>query len=107
MGTFLSKDITVGNMHSRCYSSKAGSRTRIILRAFACLAMLIAFGTVARSQTSTGQFNGHVFDQNGAVVPGATVTLLDAQTNLSRTTQTNGEGLYEFPLIPPGTTESQ
>ena len=73
------------------------------LRVFACLAMLIAFCTVARAQTSTGQFNGHVFDQNGAVVPGATVTLLDAQTNLTRTTKTNGEGLYEFPLIPPGT----
>ena len=102
MGDFLSKAATVGNTHSRCYTSKAGGRTRIILRVVACLAMLLAFGTVARSQTSTGQFNGHVFDQNGAVVPGATVTLLDTQTNLSRSTQTNGEGLYQFPLLPPG-----
>ena len=74
----------------------------LAVRALAVCAMLIAFGTVARSQTATGQFNGHVYDQNGAVLPGATVTLTDLQTNLVRTKQTNGEGLYEFPLIPPG-----
>src|ERR1700733_14563032 len=74
----------------------------LAIRALAIGAMLIAFSTVVRAQTSTGQFNGHVYDQNGAVVPGATVTLVDPQTNLNRTTQTNGEGLYEFPLIPPG-----
>ena len=72
------------------------------LRILAICAVLLAFCAVANSQTATGQFNGHVFDQNGAVVPGATVTLLDAQTNLSRSTQTNGEGLYQFPLLPPG-----
>ena len=36
------------------------------------------------------------------VLPGATVTLLNLQTNLTRSTQTNGEGLYEFPLVKPG-----
>jgi hypothetical protein len=64
--------------------------------------VLIAFCTAARSQTATGQFNGHVIDQNGAIVAVATITLVDVQTSLSRNTQTNGEGLYEFPLIPPG-----
>ena len=51
----------------------------------------------------TGQFNGHVYDQNGAVVPDANVSLEDTQTHVTRTTKTNGEGLYQFPLIPPGT----
>ena len=69
----------------------------LAIRALAIGAMLIAFGTAARAQSATGQFNGHVYDQNGAVLPGATVTLVDLQTNLNRTTQTNGEGLYQFP----------
>ena len=102
MGDFLSRANTFGNKHSRCYPLKADYRSRIAMRAFACLVMLIGLCNVARSQTATGQFNGHVYDQNGSVVAGATVTLLDLQTNLSRNTQTNGEGLYEFPLIKPG-----
>src|SRR5882757_3137420 len=71
-------------------------------RALAIGTIMIAFATVAHAQTATGQFNGHVYDQNGGFLPGTTVTLVDPQTNLNRTTQTNGEGLYEFPLIPPG-----
>ncbi|MFP5206471.1 MAG: carboxypeptidase regulatory-like domain-containing protein [Acidobacteriota bacterium] len=56
-----------------------------------------------RAQNATGQFNGHVYDANGAVVPNAKVTLRDMQTGLTRTAATNGEGLYQFPLIKPGT----
>ncbi len=72
------------------------------LQAIALIAVLIASHAVLHAQSTTGQFNGHVVDQNGAAVAGASVTLADLQTNLNRTTQTNGEGLYEFPLIPPG-----
>jgi Carboxypeptidase regulatory-like domain len=75
----------------------------IAIRAIVCGAIVLGFCAAARGQLATGQFNGHVFDQNGAVVPGTTVTLQDVQTSLSRSTKTNGEGLYEFPLLPPGT----
>jgi hypothetical protein len=102
VGNFLLRATRVGNTLYRHYSSKAGHCAQITIRVCACLVMMIAFCAVAHSQTATGQFNGHVFDQNGAVVPGAKITLLDVQTNLSRSTQTNGEGLYEFPLLPPG-----
>ncbi len=78
------------------------SESSLLGRVLAIGMIMIAFATVAPAQTATGQFNGHVYDQNGGVLPGTTVTLVDPQTNLNRTTQTNGEGLYEFPLIPPG-----
>jgi hypothetical protein len=68
----------------------------------ALFAMLLALSSAGYAQSATGQYNGHVTDQNGAAIAGATVTLVDIQTNLNRTTQTNGEGLYEFPLLPPG-----
>jgi hypothetical protein len=54
------------------------------------------------AQSTTGQFNGHVVDPTGAAVAGATVTLLDVQTGLARTTATNSEGLYRFPQVAPG-----
>jgi hypothetical protein len=55
-----------------------------------------------QAQSTSGQFNGHVFDPAGAVVPGATVTLLDVQTGLVRTATTNSVGQYTFPLVAPG-----
>ncbi len=81
--------------------TSASNRSRYTVF-FAWVVILLASCTAAFAQTATGQFNGHVTDQNGAAVPGAAVTLADLQTNLNRTTQTNGEGLYEFPLIQPG-----
>jgi hypothetical protein len=66
-------------------------------------AMLLVLCTAAHAQSVTGQFNGHVYDQNGAVVPEATVSMEDTATHLTRTTKTNAEGLYQFPLVPPGT----
>ena len=70
--------------------------------ALACCVMLILFCTVANAQTATGQFNGHVYDQSGAAVAGATVKVEDPTSGWTRTVQSNGEGLYELPLIPPG-----
>lgn len=68
-----------------------------------CCVTLAVACMVSPAQTATGQFNGHVYDMNGAVVVGANVTLRDAQTGLTRSTTSNGEGLYQFPLIQPGT----
>ena len=70
--------------------------------ALACCAVLILFCTVASAQTATGQFNGHVYDQSGAAVAGATVKVEDPATSWTRTVQSSGEGLYLLPLIPPG-----
>jgi hypothetical protein len=56
----------------------------------------------SQSQSTSGQFNGHVSDPSGAAVPGATVTLLDVQTGVVRTATTNGAGQYTFPLVSPG-----
>jgi hypothetical protein len=50
-----------------------------------------------------GTITGEVKDSTGAVVPGATVTVVNKATNATRTTQTNAVGLYDFPALPPGT----
>ncbi len=45
---------------------------------------------------------GNVTDNAGAVVPGATVTLTNKDTNQTQTTQTNDDGFYRFSALVPG-----
>jgi len=63
--------------------------------------MLLCLASVSFGQ-SYGQINGTVKDQNGAAIPGATVKLVDPNTNVERTATTNGEGFYQFINVPPG-----
>src|SRR5262249_9596537 len=56
----------------------------------------------AQSQAATGQISGVVTDPNGAVVPGAKVTVTSLSTGASRELETNEAGLYQAVLLPPG-----
>ena len=77
------------------------TRSRRPLTVF-CL-LLFAFGvlTAALGQSASATLSGTVEDQNGAVVPGATVTAENKATGLKRQTTTNGEGYFTIPLLPP------
>jgi outer membrane receptor protein involved in Fe transport len=50
----------------------------------------------------TGGLNGVVADSSGAVVPGATVTLIETTTGDTRVLTTNDHGLYTAPFLKPG-----
>ncbi|MGH9751168.1 MAG: TonB-dependent receptor domain-containing protein, partial [Blastocatellia bacterium] len=65
-------------------------------------AMLLLITASAMSQTSRGTVSGIVSDPNGAVVPGAAITLTSDQTGVSRTTTSNSEGVYRFDAVDPG-----
>src|SRR5882672_12852665 len=67
----------------------------------AALLVLFAFGA-ASAQESRGSLTGKVSDQNGAVLPGATVVIKNTDTNVTSTGTTNDEGSYTFPLLQPG-----
>jgi len=54
-------------------------------------------------QVSTTALRGTVFDEKGAVVNGATVTISDPATGFSRTTKSTSQGEYQFPQISPAT----
>jgi hypothetical protein len=57
----------------------------------------------ASAQTaSSGSVTGQVSDPQGAIVPGAEVTLTDISTKSAQTTTTNDAGRYNFPVIHPG-----
>ncbi len=52
---------------------------------------------------STANLRGTVKNSSGAGVESASVTVRDDAHSLLRTTQSNGEGAYQLPLLPPGT----
>ena len=54
------------------------------------------------AQTNTTSLNGVVYDPSGAVIQGATVTILDASKGATKTMITSTKGEFEFPQIPPG-----
>ncbi len=51
---------------------------------------------------ATGGLAGTVTDQNGAIVQGASVTVRNTATNLTRNTTTNAEGRWTLTLLPVG-----
>jgi hypothetical protein len=53
-------------------------------------------------QVSSGQINGRVTDQSGAVLPGVTVTATQTETQFTRSTVTNEAGVYSLPNLPLG-----
>jgi len=50
-----------------------------------------------------GEITGLVRDQSGAALVDAQVTVVNADTNATRTTQSNEAGAFSFPALPPGT----
>ena len=68
------------------------------------LLVLLGFTTGVRAQARlTGaDLEGTVVDDSGAVVPGASVSVTNADTNLTRTALTDGRGRYVVAALPPG-----
>ena len=66
------------------------------------LAALLSGPTLSLAQLSTATVNGTVADEQSAVIPGASLTLQNADTGVQLTTQTNAAGLYRFQNIQPG-----
>jgi hypothetical protein len=75
---------------------------KFLTPAIAFLLSLFLVGLVS-AQSGTTSISGTVTDQNGAAVPGATVTLINPETNFTRTVTTGDDGKYGFPGIPPAT----
>ena len=68
---------------------------------------LIAFASLpgvwqAAGQTTAG-VNGIVTDSSGAMLLGAKVVVTNTDTGAKRNAETNDAGLYQFPLLQPGT----
>src|SRR5256884_1056397 len=75
--------------------------TTALLLPFAFL-LLLSLSALAQTQT-TGRIAGVVKDQNGAIIVGAEVTVINKATGDERKVNTDKEGNYTVPLLSPGT----
>jgi hypothetical protein len=69
--------------------------------AYACLIVGLG-GLPGFAQNITGRIDGHITDSSGGVLPGATVTILNENTGLSRTVVTDENGLFTVTSLPVG-----
>src|SRR5688572_14068998 len=66
--------------------------------------LLLVLGTPMFAQTVSGRVTGTVADPYKALIPGATVMLINTETKEPSTTISNSTGEYDdFPILPRGT----
>jgi hypothetical protein len=76
---------------------------RTYIATFGLLAcLLLASASAVYAQADTAQISGFVKDASGAVIPGASVTITNEATQLTRQVQTNESGYYVASALPPG-----
>jgi hypothetical protein len=77
---------------------------RVLARLLALAAVgLLSFPPSAAAQMTRGAVSGTVRDAQGAVTPGATVTVTNVATNSVRIAVSDGQGFYRVPALDPGT----
>jgi hypothetical protein len=84
---------------SQFIRQSARPRLLAVCAAFAAAALVVA---PVHAQILYGSIVGTVTDAQGANVPGATVTIVSKDTNLTRDTVTDGEGNYTLTNVLPG-----
>jgi hypothetical protein len=79
----------------------SSKRLTLLLAALFCVFALAPSSLFAQA-ASTGTVAGTITDPSGGAVVGATVTLTDTATNISRSAATNESGRYFFANVVPG-----
>jgi len=76
--------------------------TKVFLRQFLVLAVLVLIAIPIAAQTVTGTMNGTVTDKSGGALPGVTVTIRNVETGLERVVVTDKGGFYSATFLPTG-----
>ena len=71
------------------------------------VSLTLACAALAAAQTTLGRLSGAVLDTSGAVLPGATITLTNENTNQLQTTVSSENGTYVFAQVPVGSYKSR
>src|SRR5688572_28658907 len=73
-----------------------------VVKVCTAIGLVLCTASLARAQSSQASVNGTVRDQTGAVIPAATIQLINNETNITFRTTTNEAGFYVFPAVNPG-----
>src|SRR5215467_12589394 len=71
------------------------------MRRFLSAVIVIVCAISISAQSNKGGISGTVTDQNGAVVPGATVTITNIGTNKQQTVTTSDQGSFALSSLEP------
>src|SRR5437870_12679160 len=78
-------------------------RRRMTTFVFSTTLVVLLFSIALFAQGNFGRVLGSVKDSTGAVIPGATVSIIDKDRGLARTLTTDEAGQYNAPNLIPGT----
>src|SRR5216684_4559770 len=79
------------------------ARAKTLTHVLGTILGVLLFSLVVFAQGNFGRIMGTVTDQTGAVLTGATVTVIDTQRGPARTLNTDSAGEYNAPNLIPGT----
>src|SRR5687768_7652913 len=94
--------------HRRITMMNFNSNQTVQRRMRACvgtLAILLLMSASVLAQSFKATVVGQIKDANGAVIPGATVTILERETGRTLTATSNDEGAFTITQVPPGNYE--
>ena len=63
------------------------------------LAVVLVIAVTSFAQTDTGKIAGTVKDQNGAIVPGANITITNTRTGEERSVRSNDDGIFSVAAL--------
>jgi hypothetical protein len=69
---------------------------------YLCICSILLLGVLPLRADVTGSILGYVHDSSGAVLPNATLTIVQSSTGYTRTATTDASGEYTILALPPG-----
>src|SRR5450755_4430641 len=93
--------MSLGHPEARTMSSKVNVVSKRIV-IVAGLALLVLLASFSFGQQLTGTLTGTTFDQSGAVVPSAKVTMKNEASGDVRDTVSNSSGNFAITAVQPG-----
>lgn len=84
-------------------------KLRLLVLSFALVTSFLILGVstpvLAQNSSTSSTISGVITDQQGAVLPGVTVSVKNLTTGIVKEINTNDEGKYQFAQLPPGNYE--
>lgn len=74
----------------------------VVVMGWAVFLLTICWGGAGFAQDVRATIGGRVTDPQGSVIRGASISIVSNDTNVARTTATNGKGLWQIQLLLPG-----
>ena len=86
-----------------CLIQQTPTTLKRVIAVVGFLALSLLLNSVSMAQIKSGAITGTVTDSTGAVVPGAIITVINQETNISSTAIADGSGGFTVPYLAPGT----